>query len=62
MMELNEWLMLLLATLVGIGGLYLASSAGQGTAYTIGLVVFVAAVGYAFYLIKRHFDRIEGHP
>lgn len=61
MMELNEWLMLLLAILAGIGALFLAASAGQGSAYAIGLVVFIAAVGYALYLIKRHFDRIEGH-
>ena len=59
-MELNEWLVLLLTVAVGLGGLFVAASAMQGAAYGVGLAVFAAAVGYALFLIKRHFDRIEG--
>ena len=61
MMEMNEWLTLLLAAAIGLAGLFLAASSPQGTINGIGLSVFVAAVGYAIFLIKRHFDRLEGH-
>ncbi len=61
MMELNEWLMLLAAVVVGIGALFVAASAEGGTMTGLGLAVFIAAIGYAIYVIKRYFDRIEGH-
>jgi hypothetical protein len=59
MMPLTQWLLLLLTSLVGIIGLFIASGAGGGTAYGIGLLVFAAAVVYAFFLLKRHFDCID---
>jgi hypothetical protein len=59
-MELNEWLVLVLLTLVAIGGLLFASGGG-GTGTTIGMLVTVAAVVAAFYRIKQYFDRTEGH-
>lgn len=58
-MEFNEWWMLLAAVVVGIGALFVASSADGGTMTGVGLTVFVAAVGYALYVVKRHFDRID---
>jgi len=61
MMEMNEWLMLLAAVVVGVGALFVAASAEGGTATGLGLAVFIAAVGYAIYVVKRHFDRLEGH-
>jgi FtsH-binding integral membrane protein len=61
MMELNEWLMLLAAVVVGIAALFVAASAEGGTVTGLGLAVFVAAIGYAIYVIKRYFDRVEGH-
>ena len=58
-MPLTQWLLLLMACLVGILGLFLAADAGEGTLYGIGLLVFAAAVVYAFALVKRHFDRLD---
>ena len=61
MMEMNEWLMLLAAVVVGVGALFVAASANGTTTTGLGLAVFIAAVGYAIYVVKRHFDRMEGH-
>jgi len=58
-MTLREWLSLLLVFLIGLGGLFYASAPDSGTRYGIGLVVFGAAVVYAFVLLKQHFDRID---
>ncbi len=58
-MALSEWLVLALSCVAAVVGLMLAASEGEGTTYTIGLGLFVAAVIYAFYLIKRYFDRLE---
>jgi len=58
-MPLTQWLLLLMACLLGILGLFLAADAGEGTLYGIGLLVFAAAVVYAFALVKRHFDRLD---
>ncbi|HEY1933048.1 MAG TPA: hypothetical protein VGG99_13625 [Acetobacteraceae bacterium] len=61
MMEMNEWLLLLASVVVGLFGLFVAASEPQGTMSGIGLAIFAAAAGYAIYVIKRHFDRLEGH-
>jgi hypothetical protein len=45
--------------LVGLVGLFVAADAGEGTPYGLGLLVFVAAVIYAFALVKWHFDRLD---
>ena len=58
-MSNEQYLMLALTCGAGIVGLFLAASGGQGSAYTLGLALFVAAVGLAFHQIKRHFDRID---
>lgn len=58
-MELNEWLVLLLLTLVGIGGLLFAAGSAGGVASEFGLLVTVAAVAGAFVRIKQYFDRID---
>ncbi|MGA3401778.1 MAG: hypothetical protein ABSC95_21405 [Acetobacteraceae bacterium] len=61
-MELNEWLVLVLLTLVAIGGLLFASGSAGGTASAIGGLVTAAAVVGAFVRIKQYFDRIDaGH-
>lgn len=61
MMEMNEWLMLLVAVVIGLAGLFWAASVPQGTVSGFGLAIFVAAIGYAMFVVKRHFDRIDGH-
>lgn len=59
-MSNTEWLVLALACGAGIVGLLLAASGGgEGTTYTLGLGLFVAAVIYAFHFIKRYFDRVD---
>jgi hypothetical protein len=57
--SIGEWLVLALACAAGIVGLLLAASDRGGTAYTIGIILFVAAVAYTFVFIKRHFDRLD---
>jgi hypothetical protein len=58
-MELNEWLVLVLLTLVAIGGLLFASGADGGAQSLFGMLVTVAAVAGIFVRIKRYFDRID---
>ena len=41
---------------IGFVGLVLASRAVDQTMYAVGLVVFVVAVAFEFWLIKRWFD------
>lgn len=57
-MELSEWLVLVLLTLVAIGGLLFASGA-TGPESSIGLLVAVAAVVGVFYRVKQYFDRVD---
>ena len=58
-MSIGEWVVLGIACLVGIGGLLLAASQGEGTTYGIGLALFAAAIIYVFLFLKRHFDRVD---
>ena len=59
-MSNGEWLVLALACGAGIVGLLIAASGGgEGTTYTVGLGLFVAAVIYAFHFVKRYFDRVD---
>jgi hypothetical protein len=61
-MSIGEWIVLAIACGVGISGLLLAASQGEGATYSMGLLMFGAAVVYAFYFLKRHFDRIDQAP
>jgi hypothetical protein len=56
---LQQWLVLALSIGAAIVGLILAASGETGTMYAAGLLLFAAAVIYAFMLIKRHFDQID---
>jgi hypothetical protein len=58
-MVLRDWLLLLVTTLVGLGGLFYASSGSGGPSYGIGLVIFALAIVYAFYQVKQYFDRVD---
>jgi drug/metabolite transporter (DMT)-like permease len=58
-MELNEWLVLVLLTLVGIFALVFASNGEGGMQSTIGLLIAAAAVVGIFYRVKQYFDRVD---
>jgi hypothetical protein len=63
-MELNEWLVLVLLTLVAIGGLLFAAGSAEGPQSIIGGVVAIAAVVGIFWRVKQYFDRVDAgrHP
>jgi hypothetical protein len=58
-MTVREWLLLIVTTLVGLGGLFFASSPSGGASYGLGLAIFGVALIYAFVLIKQYFDRLD---
>ena len=58
-MELNEWLVLVLLTLVAIGALLFASGSAGGLMADLGWLVAIAAVVGAFVRIKQYFDRVD---
>ena len=58
-MELNEWFVLFVLTLVAIFALVFASLGAGGTQATIGLLVAAAAVIGIFYRVKQYFDRVD---
>ena len=57
MKQLNNWVMGLATTIMAIGGLFIASNSGSGLAYYAGLVFFLFAVLFIFYLIRLSFNR-----
>jgi hypothetical protein len=52
-----DLLILALLILIGLAGLFMISAGG--TIYGLGVAVFVVAVVLGFYVIKRHYDRID---
>jgi hypothetical protein len=60
---LSFWLQLALTGVVGVLALIKASASQGDTGGTIGFLIFLAAIAYAFWLIKSAFDRIDrsGH-
>ncbi len=58
-MAIGGWLILAATCAVGIVGLLIAASDNAGSGFCIGFALFLAAVAYAFVLVKRHFDRID---
>jgi hypothetical protein len=58
-MELRGWLLLIITTIIGLGGLFYAATPNAGPSYGIGLAVFGAAIVFAFAQIKQYFDRID---
>ncbi len=57
---MGEWLKLVAACVVALIGLFVAASGPTGNPYAIGMGLFVASTAYAFVLIKRYFDRVDG--
>jgi cytochrome bd-type quinol oxidase subunit 2 len=58
-MELNEWLVLFVLTLIAIFALVFASLGAGSTQATIGVLVALAAVVAIFYRVKQYFDRVD---
>jgi hypothetical protein len=57
--SIRQWFVFAVTCGVGVIGLLIAASGGEGNSYAVGLMLFVGAVIYAFIQIKRHFDRID---
>jgi membrane protein implicated in regulation of membrane protease activity len=56
-MDLIDWVILIVAVVVAIGGLFMAHAGGG--VYGLGLALFVVAVVFAFWFVKRFFDRMD---
>lgn len=56
-MTSQDWLVLIVAAAVVLLSLILISAAGE--VYGLGIALFIVAVVFAFYWIKRVFDRID---
>lgn len=61
-MVLRNWVILIVSAIIGILALFVASGATDPTAYDLGLFIFVLAVAFIFFLIKRSFDIAEHRP
>jgi H+/Cl- antiporter ClcA len=60
-MELTDWLVLVLLTLVGIAALLFASGTPGGSGSFIGMLIAAAAVGAILYRVKQYFDRVDAN-
>ncbi len=58
-MSIRQWFVLAATCVVGVIGLLIAASEGEGNSYALGLMLFVGAVIYAFIQIKQHFDSVD---
>jgi len=59
-MQTRDWLVLIGATVVAVLALVLISTAGK--VYGLGIALFIVAVGFGFYWVKRMFDRADAGP
>ncbi len=59
MSNVGSWVMGAVTAVMAVAGLFVAARAGAGVAYYGGLVFFVFANGFIFYLIKASFDLEE---
>ncbi len=55
---MRTWITGVVAALVGLIGLFIASRAHEGTFYYVGLALFAIGVGVNYWLIARN----TGHP
>jgi hypothetical protein len=58
-MQLCDWLGLVGAVVLGLIALVLISVAGE--VYGLGIALFIVAVVFGFYSLKRMFDRADAH-
>jgi FtsH-binding integral membrane protein len=59
MSSIGSWIVGGIVGLLGLIGLFLASRAVDGAIYGFGVLLFVFAVLFNFWLVKRHYDAIE---
>lgn len=57
--DLRNWLAVLVAVLIGVGGLFYAAKGEVPGAYTLGLGVFAVAVVVVIITIRRALDEAE---
>jgi len=55
----SNWVLSGLVALMGLAGLFVAARGGHSMPYWGGLVFFLFAVLFVFYMIKRGFDHAE---
>lgn len=61
MEQAGSWIWSGLVALMGLAGLFEASRGEYGVPYWGGLVFFLFATLFVFYMIKRGFDRADQH-
>ncbi len=60
--HIGRWVINVIVGVIGLLGLYVASRATDNTFYAMGLIVFVLAVAFIFYSIRRAFDEAGARP
>ena len=60
--HIGKWITNGIVGVIGLLGLYVASRATDNTFYAMGLIVFVLAVAFIFYSIRRAFDETGARP
>ena len=59
MENMSNWILGFCSVVMGLGGLFVASNAGEGLGYYGGLAMFVFAVFFVFFLIRTSMDHEE---
>lgn len=59
MENFSNWILGFCSVVMGLGGLVVASRAGEGVGYYGGLAMFVFAVFFVFFLIRTGMDHEE---
>ena len=59
MENVSNWVLGFCSVVMGIGGLFVASRAGEGVGYYGGLAMFVFAILFVFFLIRTTLDHEE---
>ncbi len=54
-----NWAVAIVVGLLGLMGLFVASSAGDGAMYIFGLVIFIGSVLVIMVQVKRFYDKQE---
>lgn len=50
---------MVLSALVALTGLFTIATAVQTPLYAFGIALFLFGIGFAFFLVKRHFDEAD---